>query len=452
LLRRRARRTLLTGAERELAGRVSADEELQKWNFDDALAHLQAERDADAPLLDILVLMVENFALLNRYCSLAESLVSPRTVVLAYPTEETMDGGGARLATLKAIHETYLDIRARHPHLPSRFDQTRSVFMPIGNDCDPLIDLPVEVADLAGPRHEEAAPLTPFVLAIANAQALMHHSFVYKEEGVTNRFVGSITISPQHLYVGPHNVDQGGKFRGGITLLGAFESIQTAGSQNALVIMGKRAFIRNSPEQLRAIIQNDAELSQWLDPLNAEKRQLPTAQLVLERFRTSERYGRHIHACIRYIEEIQKIGDELLATGPQGERDVSDQDFLDGVAIHYMRHLIVPWFIAFQGGSLENYRSGVLTGNLGVQDRRRIFHQRVLDLIELIEEEGRVTGRQLPKVRFVSAPYARMYQAKTAQDAASLWTNPRLLFPSALARSGPVGDRLIRPYKPVEAA
>ena len=201
--------------------------------------------------------------------------------------------------------------------------------------------------------------------------------------------------------------------------------------------MGNRAFIRNSPDQLRTIIQNNSDLNQWLDPLNTEKRQLPVAQWVLERFRTSERYGRHIHTCIRYIEEIHKIGEELLAKGPQGERDVSDQAFLDGIAIHYMRHLIVPWFIAFQGGSLENYRSGVLTGNLGVQDRRRVFHQRVLDLIELIEEEGRMAGRQLPKVRFVSSPYARMQQAKTDQDAKSLWTNPRLLFPGRWPGRGP---------------
>jgi hypothetical protein len=374
--------------------------------------------------------------------------VSRRTAVLAYPTEDTMDGGGARLETLKTVYDSYQDIRQRHPHLPPRFEQTRSVFMTIGRDCDPLVKLP-------GPHNGHPADLTPFMLAVANAQALMHHSFVYDEEGATNRFVGSITISPQRLYVGPHNVDQGGKFRGGITLLGAFESIRTAGSQNALVIMGNRAFIRNSPDQLRAIIQNNSDLNQWLDPLNMEKRQLPVAQLVLERFRTAERYGRHIHTCIRYIDEIEKIESELMDTGPQGEKDVSDEDFLDGIAIHYMRHLIVPWFIAFQGGSLENYRSAVLTGNLGVQDRRRIFHQRVLDLVEQLRDEGREGDRQLPKVRFVSVPYAWIRQVKTQEDAATLWQDSRPLFsavqggfgtaPETRGRADTPGLKLLEP-------
>jgi len=262
----------------------------------------------------------------------------------------------------------------------------------------------------------------------------MRHSFVYEEEGETKQFVGSITAAPQRLYVGPHDVDQGGRFRGGITLLGAFESIETAGRQGALVVMGNRAFIRNSPDQLRTIIQRNSDLHRWLDPNNNEKRQLPVAQLVIERFRTSQRYGRHIQTCVRYIDEIQKIKNELLTRGCQGERDVSDGDFLNDIAIHYMRHLIVPWFIAYHGGSLESYRSGVLTGDLGVLDRRRVFHNRVLELIELFQEEGQLTRRQLPKVRFVNAPSARIYYAKTSQDAEALWANPRLLFPGALAK------------------
>jgi hypothetical protein len=344
-----------------------------------------------------------------------------------------MDGGGARLSTLKTVHETYVNIRRRHPHLPDRFDETRSCFLPIGNDCDPLIELPVQITDPAGPRGGESVPLTPFILAMANVQSLMRHSFVYEEEEQTKRFVGSITAAPQRLYVGPHDVDQGGRFRGGITLLGAFESVQTAGLQGALVVMGNRAFIRNSPDQLRSIIQNNPGLNQWLDPENANKRQLPVAQLVIERFRTPERYGRHIQTCIRCIDEIQRIKGELLAKGPQGERDVSDEDLLNDIAIHYMRHLIVPWFIAYQGGSLESYRSGVLTGDLSVLDRRRVFHNRVLELIELFQEEGQMARRQLPKVRFVNAPCARIYYAKTSQAAEALWTNPRLLFPGALA-------------------
>ena len=113
---------------------------------------------------------------------------------------------------------------------------------------------------------------------------------------------------------------------------------------------------------------------------------------------------------------------------------MSDEDLLNDIAIHYMRHLIVPWFIAFQGGSLENYRSGVLTGDLRVLDRRRVFHNRVLELIELFQEEGQIARRQLPKVRFVNAPSARIFYAKTGQDAEALWSNPRLLFPGALAR------------------
>jgi len=434
LLRRRARRTLASETDRRIRGRVDAGEALRMLDVEDALEALRAERDSDAPVLDVLVLMVENPALLQQYRTLATSLVSDATVVLAYPTSESMDGGGARLATLKTVHETYVKIRRRHPHLPDRFDETRSCFLPIGNDCDPLFELPVEIADPARPDDGESVPLTPFILAMADVQSLMRHSFVYEEEGTTNRFVGSITIAPQRLYVGPHNVDQGGRFRGGITLLGAFESIQTAGRQGALVVMGNRAFIQNTPDQLRNIIQSNPSLNQWLDPDNAEKRQLPVAQLVIERFRTSERYGRHIQTCVRYIDEIQKIRDELLAKGPQGERDVSDEDLLNDIAIHYMRHLIVPWFIAFQGGSLENYRSGVLTGDLRVLDRRRVFHNRVLELIELFQEEGQIARRQLPKVRFVNAPSARIFYAKTGQDAEALWSNPRLLFPGALAR------------------
>jgi hypothetical protein len=268
----------------------------------------------------------------------------------------------------------------------------------------------------------------------------MRQSFVYEEQGETRRFVGSVTAAPQRLYVGPHNVDRGGKFRGGITLLGAFESIQTAGLQGALVITGGRAFIRNSPKQLSSIIRGNPDLNQWLDPLNTQKRQLPVAQLVIERFRTCERYGRHVNTCVRYINEIQGIREELLAGGPQGETDVSDEAFLDDVAIHYMRHLIVPWFIAYHGESLENYRSSVLTGDLGVRDRRRMFHQRVLDLIELIQEEGRATRRQLPKVRFANAPSARIYSAKTSQDAEALWSNPRLLFPGSLVIPATEGE------------
>ena len=121
----------MTKAERKTYGRVNAKEELQKLNFDDALAALYAERDSDAPILDVLILMVENPELLNRYRRLAKTLVSHHTAVLAYATSESMDGGGARLATLKTVHEQYNDIRARHPHLPDQFDQTRSVFVPI---------------------------------------------------------------------------------------------------------------------------------------------------------------------------------------------------------------------------------------------------------------------------------------------------------------------------------
>lgn len=435
LLRSSARKSLLAGTDRRTRGRVNADDELQALNFEDALEHLRSERDSGNPILDMLVLMVEDPALLNRYRTMARSLVSDRTAVLAFPTAESMDGGGARLSTLKTVHETYDNtIRRRHPQLPDRFDETRSCFLPIGKDCDPLIELPVEITDPTGARDGDSVPLTPFVLAIANVQALVRHSFVYEEEGETKQFVGSITAAPQRLYIGPHDVDQGGRFRGGITLLGAFESIEMAGSQGALVVMGSRAFIRNSPDQLRTIIRRNSDLHRWLDPENTEKRQLPVAQLVIERFRTSERYGRHIQTCVRYIDEIQKIKNELLAKGPQGERDVSDEDLLNDIAIHYMRHLIVPWFIAYHGGSLENYRSGVLTGDLGVLDRRRVFHNRVLELIELFQEEGQLTRRQLPKVRFVNAPSARIYYAKTCQDAAALWENPHLLFPGALAK------------------
>lgn len=198
--------------------------------------------------------------------------------------------------------------------------------------------------------------------------------------------------------------------------------------------MSNRAFIRNSPDQLRLIIQSDPELNQWLDPLNPKKRQLPVAQLVIERFRTSARYGRHINTCIRYIDEIQLIRNELLEKGSLGAGDVDDRVFIDDIAIHYMRHLIVPWFIAFRGGSLENYRSGVLTGDLGVRDRRRIFHQRVLDLIEFLQEESRETRRQLPKVRFVNAPSARVYFAKSGHDVDVLRTNPGLLFPGTFTK------------------
>ncbi len=49
--------------------------------------------------------------------------------------------------------------------------------------------------------------------------------------------------------------------------------------------------------------------------------------------------------------------------------------------------------------------------------------------------------RQLPKVRFVNAPSARIYYAKTSQDAEALWTNPRLLFPGALAKPGTLPTR-----------
>ena len=450
LLRSQARRVLAKETGQRIRGRVDADDELQRLNLGDALDALQTERRSDSPILDILVLMVENPRLLDRYRRFARQLVSRQTVVLAYPTGESMDGGGARLSTLKTVHETYENIRKRWPHLPERFDQTRSVFMPIGNDCDPLIDLPVAIADPADPTRAESVPLTPFVLTVANVQALMLNSFVYDDQDSTHRFVGSVTAAPQRLYVGPHNVDQGGKFRGGITLLGAFESIQSAGRQGALVIAGNRAFIRNSPEQLQTIFRRDPDLNQWLDPLNSQKRQLPVAQLVIERFRTSERYGRHISTCVRYINEIQLIREELLAKGPLGETDVGDEGFLDDIAIHYMRHLIVPWFIAFHGGSLENYRAGVLTGDLGVRDRRRIFHQRVLDLVELIHEEGRAARRQLPKVHFANAPSARIYYAKTSRDAEALWTDSRLLFPGTPARPATAGERMGLRSKPAE--
>jgi len=57
--------------------------------------------------------------------------------------------------------------------------------------------------------------------------------------------------------------------------------------------------------------------------------------------------------------------------------------------------------------------------------------------------------RQLPKVRFVNAPSARIYYAKTSQDAEALWTNPRFLFPGALAKPGtsPARDETADPNR-----
>jgi uncharacterized membrane protein len=435
-LRRRARRRLLRPAERRSLRDLPADDKLRRLNLNDAMGALRLERESRTPVLDMVVLMVEAPAFLDQYRQLAKSLVNDRTVVLAFATSESMDGGGARLATLKTIQETYTEIRERNPELPERFEETRSYFMPLGRDCDPLAPLPVNVTLPIGIDADRAVPLTPFVLALANVQAFMRNSFADQQDESSDRFVGSITASPQRLYVGPHNVDQGGRFRGGITLVGAFESIESAGRQGSMVVMGDQAFIRSSTAQLRSIIQSDAELSQWLDPLNESKRQLPVGQVVIERFRTAERYGRHITTCVRYIDEIQAIRNRLLAMGPQSDRDVSDEDFLNNVAIHYMRHLIVPWFIAFQDGSLESYRSAVLTGNLGVRDRRRMFHQRVLELIELFQEEGQLTRRQLPKVRFASAPTARILYAKTAKDVAELHRSPQVLFPTLEADPG----------------
>lgn len=432
LLRSRARKTLLKTEDRKTLGRVDAENELQMLYIEDALEALRGERESKTPMLHLLVLMVEDPEMVQRYRSLAKSLVSDKTVVLAYPTSEAMDGGGARLSMLKMVDQTYSQIREKYPHLPSHFCETRSCFVPLGSDRDPLIELPVRVADPTGARNGERVPLTPFLLAIANVQSLVRHSFACQEDGTTKKFVGSITAAPERLYVGPHNVDQGGRFRGGITLVGAFERIRTAGEQGALVIMGKRAFIRTSPDQLKYIIRTNQDLNRWLDPENTEKRQLPVAQLVIERFRTPYRYGRHVRTCVRYIDAIQSIKAELLARGPQGENDVSDEEFLNDIAIHYMRHLIVPWFIAYQGGSLESYRNAVLTGDLSVRDRRRVFHNRVLELVELFQEEGQVSRRQLPKVRFANTPSARIYYAKTYDDVKPLWENPRLLFPITL--------------------
>lgn len=429
-LRRRSRRKLLPPAARRLVRSLCADDELRRMNLDNAIDALRIEQETQTPVMDILVLMVEVPDLLEQYGRLAKALVNKRTAVLTFATNESMDGGGARLSTLKTIQETYTQIRERHPNLPERFEDTRSYFMPLGKDCDPLAPLLVNLTVPAGAGVENAVPVTPFELAIANVQAFMRSSFVYQQDNLLVRFVGSMTASPQRLYVGPHNVDQGGQFRGGITLVGEFESIDSAGKRGSMVVMGEQAFIRSSTSQLRSIIQDDAELSQWLDPLNESKRQLPVAQIVIERFRTSERYARHIATCVRYIGEIHAIRNNLLEMGPQSERDVSDEEFLDNVAIHYMRHLIVPWFIAFRGGSLESYRSAVLTGNLGVRDRRRMFNQQVLELIELFQEEGQFTRRQLPKVRFVSAPTARIFHAKTAADVDMLRKSPQVLFPT----------------------
>jgi len=431
-----ARKSLLGRVDRKrIRSGIQADDELQMLNFADAFKHLKEAKNSDAPILDLLILLVENPAFLSRYRDLATSLLNKKTVVLAYPTCESMDGGGARLSTLKIVNENYEAIREQHPHLPRRFDQTRSCFMPIGSDCDPQTELPVNISALNTDPGDTCVPLTSFVLAVANVQSFMKHSFVYNNNGDSRQFVGSITISPQRMYVGPTDVDQGGRFRGGATLIGAFESIETVGQQGALVVLKNHAFIQNSADQLRNIIRKIPDLQCWMDAENTKKRQLPVAQLAIERFRTPERYRRHIQICIRYIDEIQRIKDELLEKGPRGERDVSDEDFLSDIAIHYMRHLIVPWLIAYRGESLENYRSDVLTGEMSVLDRRRTFHKRVLELIELFQEEGQAARRQLPKVRFVNAPTAKIYYAKTSRDLEPLRKDPHMLFPTALTAS-----------------
>ena len=220
--------------------------------------------------------------------------------MVALTTAESMDGGGARLSALKTVTETYSAIRRKHPRLPERFEDTRSCFMPLGKDCDSLAPLPVQVTLQS--NHD--GPLTPFVLAVANVQAFMQKSFV---DDQSDLFVGSITASPQRLYVGPHDVDQGGRFHGGITLVGAFESIKSAAKLGSMVLLGDRAFIRSSVEKLQKVIQRDPMLRRRIDPMNFAKRQLPVAQLVIERFRTAERYERHVSTCVRYIDEIQAI-------------------------------------------------------------------------------------------------------------------------------------------------
>ncbi|MFK7737212.1 MAG: hypothetical protein AB8B50_14345 [Pirellulaceae bacterium] len=439
-LRRQARRELLpsdhdrllhtpeANSELEVAAEFGAASQLRRLNLEYALKSLRLEQESDEPLLDAVVLMVENPNLLQRYRRLANSLVNKRTAVLAFVTSESMDGGGARLSTLKTIKETYPQLRQRHPFLPPKLEESRLYFMPLGDDCDPFAALPFDVS-LPTSRAEARVPLTPFVMALANVQAFMRSSFADRQGDSSERFVGCITASPQRLYVGPHNVDQGGRFRGGITLVGAFESIESAVRQGSLVLMGKKAFIRTSIDHLKRIISKDAEFSRWLDPDNMTKRQLSVGQVVIERFRTQERNARHIDMCVRYIEEIQEIRNSLLNLGKQSTYDVTDEVFLNDATIHYMRHLIVPWFIAFQGGSLESYRSAVLTDDLAVRDRRRMFHQRVLELIEVFQAEGKTSRRRLPKVRFVSAPTARISYGKTSEDINRLHEAPQILFP-----------------------
>lgn len=402
--------------------------QLRRLNLEHAMEALRLEQESSEPMLDAVVLMVENPNLLQRYRRLASSLVNKRTAVLAFVTSEFMDGGGARLSTLKTIKESYPQLRKRHPFLPEKLEESRLYFMPLGDDCDPLAALPF---DVSLPTRGVAArvPLTPFVMAIANVQAFMRSSFADRQGDSSERFVGCITASPQRLYVGPYNVDQGGRFRGGITLVGAFESIESAVQQGSLVLMGKKAFIRTSVDHLKRIISKDAEFRRWLDPNNMKKRQLSVGQVVIERFRTSERNARHIDMCVRFIEEIQEIRNRLLNMGKQSTYDVTDEVFLNDAAIHYMRHLIVPWFIAHQGGSLESYRSAVLTGDLAVRDRRRMFHQRVLELVEVFQAEGQRSRRRLPKVRFVSAPTAGIFYGKTSQDISRLYDAPQILFP-----------------------
>lgn len=79
---------------------------------------------------------------------------------------------------------------------------------------------------------------------------------------------------------------------------------------------------------------------------------------------------------------------------------------------------------------MEAYRSAVLTGDLGLRDRRRMFHQSVLELIEVFQEEGRHSHRRLPKVRFVSSPTARIFYGKTALDIDKLRRQPQKLAPA----------------------
>ena len=400
---------------------LTAADELRRVYLDEAMQALREEQAADSPILDLLVLMVEDPRLLEKYRRLAKSLVNSGTAVVALTTAESMDGGGARLSAMKTVTETYAGLRRKYPNLPDRFEDTRSCFMPLGKDCDSLAPLPVQVAL----RADHEGELTSFVLAVANVQAFMRNSFVDEQSDL---LVGSITATPQRLYVGPHDADQGGRFRSGITLVGAFECIESATRLGSMVLLGDRAFIRTSAEKLQRVIQRDPVLRRRIDSANFSKRQLPVAQLVIERFRTAERYGRHVATCVRYIDEIQAIRNDLLEAGRQNERDVDDEEFLNSVAIHYMRHLIVPWFIAYRGGSLDGYRSSVLTENLGVRDRRRAFHQRVLELIELFQEEGRLSRRQLPKVRFCNSPTARIFYGKTAEDIECLRSAPHILF------------------------